>query len=161
MRTLSSYSVRPLDLSATAMPITALIIDDDELFADTVAFVLEQEDYTVFKARSGVEGLEIAREHVPDIVFCDVHMRNGHGYAVAQALRERPEMVRAPIIMMTGNASPFGESRSRSSGADRYLSKPFSVSDLLAVVKDAMEEKRSAARLRSSDVIFPTYPPRG
>lgn len=141
------------------MTATILIIDDDELFSNTVSFVLEQSEHEVLTASSGVEGLELARQHRPDLVLCDVHMRNGHGYATAQALRERPETMGVPIVMMTGNASPFGESRSRISGADYYLAKPFSVDELMDVVRQALTAKQSEAQ-RSHHVIFPSGPSR-
>ena len=141
------------------MPATILIIDDDELFSNTVSFVLEQGEHEVLTASSGAEGIEIARERRPDLVFCDVHMRQGHGYATAQALRDRPETAATPIVMMTGNASPFGESRSRSSGADYYLAKPFSVEELTDIVDRALAAKGDGAQ-RSPHVIFPTAPTR-
>ena len=136
------------------MAATFLIIDDDSLFVDTLTFVLEQQEHCVLKATSGAAGIEMAQAHTPDLILCDVHMRNGHGYTTAQTLRERSPTEHIPIIMMTGKASPFGERRSRQSGADYYLSKPFSVTELLEAIRQTLQATQDTQR--SSDVIFPT-----
>ncbi len=138
------------------MNATILIIDDDRLFVETVRFVLEQEEYRVLEAYTGVEGLEMAQEHRPNLILCDVRMRDGNGYMTVQALRQRPKTEAIPVVMMTGHANAYGERRSRLSGADHYLSKPFSVADLSATVRKALSTQRNATRARSNDVIFPS-----
>lgn len=132
---------------------TILLIDDDRLFVDTVRFVLEQEDFTVLTAHTGPEGLEMAREHRPHLILCDVRMRDGNGYATVQTLRQRPLTAAIPVVMMTGHANPYGERRSRLSGADFYLPKPFSVTDLITTVQRALSTTHDTTR--SHNVIFP------
>ncbi|HLA63017.1 MAG TPA: response regulator [Rhodothermales bacterium] len=136
------------------MNTTILLIDDDHLFVDTVRFVLEQEEYDVLEAHTGPEGLEMAREHRPSLILCDVRMRDGNGYATVQTLRQRPMTASIPVIMMTGHANPYGERRSRLSGADFYLAKPFSVTDLITTVRRALSTTHDV--MRSHDVIFPS-----
>ena len=85
-----------------------LIIDDDELFVDTVRFVLEQEEHDVTDASNGVVGVELAISLRPDLILCDVRMRNMHGYVAVQELRNHPRTSNVPIIMMTGQASAYG-----------------------------------------------------
>lgn len=131
-----------------------LIIDDDELFVDTVLFVLEQQEYDVLTAGDGVEGTQLAEQHRPDLILCDVRMQNMHGYDTVAVLRSRSKTQNIPIIMMTGYASPYGERRSRMAGADYYLAKPIQVQDLIATVEMAMTQ--GARKGRSSDVIFPS-----
>ena len=131
-----------------------LIIDDDELFVDTVRFVLEQEEHDVTDASNGVVGVELAISLRPDLILCDVRMRNMHGYVAVQELRNHPRTSNVPIIMMTGQASAYGERRSQMAGADFYLSKPFAVSELKEAVDTALNKRKR--RVRSTDVIFPS-----
>lgn len=131
-----------------------LIIDDDELFVDTVSFVLEQQEYDVLTASDGAEGTELAEQHRPDLILCDVRMQNMHGYDTVAVLRSQSKTQNIPVIMMTGYASPYGERRSQMAGADYYLSKPISVQDLTAAIDMALAQ--GARKGRSSDVIFPS-----
>ncbi|NBB85526.1 MAG: response regulator [Bacteroidetes bacterium] len=131
-----------------------LIIDDDDLFVDTVSFVLEQQEYDVLTAADGKEGTQLAEEHRPDLILCDVRMQNMHGYDTVAILRSRSKTQKIPIIMMTGYASPYGERRSQMAGADYYLSKPIQVQDLISTINMAMAQ--GARKGRSSDVIFPS-----
>lgn len=131
-----------------------LIIDDDDLFVDTVSFVLKQQEYDVLTAADGKEGTELAEEHRPDLILCDVRMQNMHGYDTVATLRSRSKTQSIPIIMMTGYASPYGERRSQMAGADYYLAKPISVQDLTSAIDMALVQ--GARKGRSSDVIFPS-----
>ena len=131
-----------------------LIIDDDDLFVDTLSFVLEQQEYDVLTAGDGKEGAQLAEEHRPDLILCDVRMQNMHGYDTVAILRSRSKTQKIPIIMMTGYASPYGERRSQMAGADYYLSKPIQVQDLIATIDMALVQ--GARKGRSSDVIFPS-----
>lgn len=117
-----------------------LLIDDDELFRDTVKFVLEKDRHTVFAASDGEEGLRIAEDEQPNLVLCDVHMKNMHGYATVQLLKGKSGTARIPVIMMTGRASAYGERRSEMAGADYYLAKPFSIEELVTTVDRALSE---------------------
>ncbi len=137
------------------MSTTVLIIDDDDLFVDTVSFVLEQEEHRVLKASNGADGVEAALEHLPDVILCDIHMRDGHGYAAVMALRDRSETEHIPVVMMTGRGNPYVERKSLRHGADLYLEKPFAVAELTGAVGQALRTRRGAAQ-RSGHVIFPS-----
>jgi len=131
-----------------------LIIDDDELFTDTVSFVLEQQEYDVLQAANGEDGITVAKQHRPDVILCDVRMHNMHGYDTANVLKSESKTQNIPIIMMTGYASPYGERRSKMAGADYYLAKPIAVQDLTAAIDMALSHGTRTGR--SSDVIFPS-----
>ena len=133
--------------------VKVLIIDDDNAFVDTVAFVLEQQGYEMLTASNGAHGIALAIMHRPDVILCDVRMGEGHGYATAQTLRGKQETEKIPIIMITGFASPYGERRSRMAGADYYLSKPVSIRDLVQTLEQALKQGTKAKR--SPDLIFP------
>lgn len=130
-----------------------LIIDDDPVFADTLEFVLQQHRHILIVANDGEEGVALAIECMPDIILCDVRMKQMHGYATVQALKKHPETSGIPVIMMTGYAtSPYGERRCLMSGADYYIAKPFTSSKLLETVNQALN---SGVRLEfSKDLIL-------
>lgn len=130
-----------------------LIIDDDPVFADTLEFVLQQHRHMLIVANNGAEGVELAIECMPDVILCDVRMKQMHGYATVQTLKKHPETANIPVIMMTGYAtSPYGERRCIMSGADYYIAKPFTSSKLLETVSLAL---RSGVKLQfSKDLIF-------
>ena len=135
---------------------TILIIDDDPIFIETAVFLLEQLEHKILATIDGVRGYEMAIEHQPHVILCDVRMRGGmHGYATAQALKENRETEHIPIVMITGYGSPYGELRSRRSGADYYLYKPLSIHELVQMVEKALVG--GSKTKRSSDLIFPGH----
>ncbi|MFQ5798705.1 MAG: response regulator [Bacteroidota bacterium] len=120
-----------------------LIIDDDELFRETIVSALRQEGYETFDAEDGSVGLELARRQLPDLIICDIMMDNMDGYTTLATLREDPVMATIPFILMTGKADRPGMRRGMELGADDYLAKPFSVPELLAALKSRLEKREA------------------
>jgi len=132
-----------------------LIIDDDDVFTDTLQFVLRQKEYNMCSATNGEEGIEVAIERKPDVILCDVRMHGMHVYATVQVLKDQLETSKVPVIMMSGYATgPFGEKRCLMAGADYYLSKPFSAFDLIYTLERALQQ--GTIKRRSSDLILPS-----
>lgn len=119
-----------------------LVIDDDRIFRKTIHYVLQRKDkYQVILAENGVEGLELASKHKPDLVICDVMMREMHGYATASALRDTEGIEDVPIIMITGQGSPLGERRAKVHGANYYLYKPIKLPKLMEMIEWALTKR--------------------
>lgn len=131
-----------------------LIIEDEAAFREAVAFALEGEGYKVLQAENGAEGIELARTHIPDLILSDVMMDSVDGYEAVVSLRQNPKTSGIPIILMTGKVDNTGLVRAIELGADDYLSKPFTMSELLEAIGirfKKQEELRAQRQQKSSD----------
>jgi CheY-like chemotaxis protein len=116
-----------------------LLVDDDEIFVDAVSAILEKR-YRIETAANGTEALQKVQESPPDLIVLDVMMDHlSEGIDVARRLRKNPETERIPIIMLTAVDQVYNvrmEAGQSWVPCDRYLEKPVSAKDLLAVVEE-------------------------
>jgi len=109
-----------------------LIIDDDPLMTDSLGFLLQQEGYDVAVAGSGAEALETARANTPDLVLLDVGLPDLNGIEVCRRLRG---FWNGPVIVLTARRHEADKVIGLDAGADDYVTKPFSSSELLARIR--------------------------
>jgi signal transduction histidine kinase len=121
-----------------------LVIDDEEPLRDMIHAALQQRGFAVVQAPDGVVGVELARTELPDLVLCDVNMERMDGYHTLASLRSEPSTTAIPFILMTGMADAAGMRHGMELGADDYLAKPFTITELYAAVD---------ARLRKAQVL--------
>ncbi len=114
---------------------TVLVVDDEQLIVDLVRFTLEDEQVRVVAAADGLEALEAAREHLPELIFLDVQMPHLDGFEVCRRLRLDPELGKTRIVMLTAATQESDRARGQAAGADDYLTKPFSPLKLLSLVQ--------------------------
>ncbi len=114
---------------------TILLVEDETTLADTLRYNLEREGYIVFQAADGVQGLDIARRERPDLVVLDVMLPRLDGFSVCRILRQESDI---PIIMLTARQDEVDRIAGLELGADDYVSKPFSLGELLARVRAIM-----------------------
>jgi DNA-binding response OmpR family regulator len=107
----------------------ALIVDDDRVLADVVAFTLRREGFNVILAYDGATALARWKEHNPDLIVLDVNMPKMDGFAVCQKIRENTN---TPIILLTVRGEEDDIVRGLNLGADDYIVKPFSPRQLVA-----------------------------
>lgn len=117
-----------------------LVIDDEDQLRDMVQVALSQKGYEVLQAVNGVEGVQIAREALPDLILCDVNMEKMDGYLTLSSLRNDAPTASIPFILMTGLADNAGMRYGMELGADDYLAKPFSVEALYAAVNARLKK---------------------
>ena len=132
--------------------IAILIVEDDETLQETLAYNLEREGYRVASAKDGPGGLELAREQQPDLVILDVMLPELDGLSVCRILRREMDV---PIIMLTARSSEVDKIIGLDSGADDYITKPFSLGEFLARVRAALRRKPKPAtpdQLVSGDI---------
>lgn len=120
---------------------TVLVVDDNPEIRAYVRRHLEP-DYRVLEAADGAEGLERARQTVPDLVVSDVMMPGLDGNALFRALREDPELEMVPVILLTAKASPESRIQGLRDGVDDYLVKPFDPRELKARVDNLIASRR-------------------
>ncbi len=115
-----------------------LIVEDDETLQQTLAYNLEREGYLVTTAADGQTGLELARTQTPDLIILDVMLPELDGLSVCRILHRELEI---PIIMLTARSSEVDKIIGLDSGADDYITKPFSLGEFLARVRAALRRK--------------------
>src|SRR5215468_5640022 len=130
-------------IAMPAKKTTILTADDDPQLLRLVARNLELEDYDVLTASDGELALEQIEQHVPDLVLLDVMMPRMDGFTVCQRVREFSAV---PIIIVTARGQDQDKVRGLDLGADDYLTKPFSVEELLARVRAVLRRTQFTQR---------------
>ena len=135
---------------------TVLIIEDDESLMLGLEENLSVEGYRVLTAVTGTAGLSLAIERKPDLILLDLTLPDMGGYEVCKTLRERHSPVL--IIMLTARKDEADKLRGFETGADDYVTKPFSVKELLARVKAiltrAERKQETAPPLKFGDYVL-------
>ncbi len=111
-----------------------LVIEDEPIVRSNILELLEGEDYDAVGAENGVIGAMSAREHLPDLIICDVMMPELDGYGVLTALRQDPATATIPFIFLTAKADKVDLRQGMELGADDYLTKPFTADELLGAI---------------------------
>ncbi len=121
-----------------------LLVEDDPSLAELLEFRFENEGYQVRSTPDGDEALILAQEDVPDLVILDWMIEGTSGIEVCRRLRRQQETANVPIIMLTARGEEDDRIRGLETGADDYLTKPFSPRELLARVAAVMRRVRPA-----------------
>jgi len=111
---------------------TILVVDDEEPIVDILRFNLKKEGYKVLEAYDGEEAVRIAFESNPDLILLDVMLPKMDGFTVCRKLRER---LSTPILMITAREEEVDKVLGLALGADDYITKPFSIRELMARVQ--------------------------
>jgi two-component system sensor histidine kinase/response regulator len=137
---------------------TILLVDDDQPLRTSFSEALRRSGYHVIEADSGVTGLEMARQHLPDLILSDIDMPRGDGSALLANIRSDPELKSRQFVLMTGRPDLVTSRRGMEEGADDFLVKPFRLQALLSCVKARFSratvswrvEDQALAQIRSS-----------
>jgi DNA-binding NtrC family response regulator len=121
-----------------------LVIEDDQGIRENILDLMEAEGFCGVGAANGKDGVIAALKSPPDVIICDVRMPELDGYGVLKSLRDRPETAAVPFIFLTAGAEKSDIRTGMSMGADDYLTKPFTRTELLDAVQ---------ARLRRHDFL--------
>ena len=112
---------------------TVLIVEDEQNIVDILAFNLSREGYDTMEAYDGTTGLQLAMEHNPDLILLDLMLPGMNGFEVCRKIRETGSSI--PILMLTAREEETDKVMGLELGADDYITKPFSMRELLARVK--------------------------
>ncbi|MBV9840311.1 MAG: phosphate regulon transcriptional regulator PhoB [Sphingomonadaceae bacterium] len=132
-----------------------LLVEDDAALAELVAWHLTRQDLEVEQTADGDEALLIARENPPDVVLLDWMIEGTSGIEVCRRLRRSPGTANLPIIMLTARGEEEDRVRGLETGADDYVTKPFSPRELVARVTAVLRRVRPALvgeRLEYADI---------
>ena len=104
---------------------TILLIDDDQQVRTMFSLALHKNGYNVIEAHSGIAGLAMARQHLPDLILSDINMPAMNGLEFVKKLQDVPGMKDVPVVMITTEASESHVVEALSYGAKGYIRKPF------------------------------------
>ena len=112
-----------------------LVVDDEEHIAELISYNLTSNGYKVVIANNGIDAVKLAIEEKPSLILLDLMIPGKDGYDVCKDVRSNSEIRNTPIIMLTAKSEEVDKILGLELGADDYITKPFSVRELLARVK--------------------------
>jgi len=115
-----------------------LIVDDEEDIVNLIAYNLEKEGYSTLKAFDGETALKILQTQSPDLMILDLMLPKMNGLDICRSVRHNPQIADLPIIMLTAKSDEIDKVTGLEIGADDYMTKPFSVKELIARVRSIL-----------------------
>ena len=124
------------------MPQTILIVDDEQSIIVPLKFLMEQKDYNVITASSGEEAVDKISKFRPDLILLDIIHPGLDGFEICQIVRENPEWKDTRIILVTTMVRDVDVAKGLAFGADAYITKPFSNSEIMKQVRELLKGAR-------------------
>ncbi len=121
-----------------------LVVEDEAALREALVYNLQKEGYIVFQAATGLQALTAARAHQPDVIILDLMLPELDGLSVCRSLRREPQTAETGILMLTARSGELDKIIGLETGADDYLTKPFSLGELLARVRAMLRRTRSS-----------------
>jgi two-component system cell cycle response regulator DivK len=116
------------------MPKSVMIVEDNELNMKLFNDLLESRGYNVIQTRNGMEALDLARAHLPDLILMDIQLPEVSGLVVTKWLKDDEQLAHIPVVAVTAFAMKGDEERILQGGCEGYISKPISVSHFLETI---------------------------
>ena len=136
---------------------TVLVVEDEPAQRAVLAYNLVSEGYRVIEAENGEEALLLVDEETPDVVVLDWMLPSVSGIEVCRQLKKRIDTKELPIIMLSARSEEVDKIRGLDTGADDYVTKPYSVLELMARVKTQLRRTRPGAvgsQLKYDDIVL-------
>lgn len=130
-----------------------LVIEDERALVEVLAYNLEREGFEVLVAHDGRDGLRVAQLKAPDLIVLDLMLPSMPGLEVCQALRGSAQTRDIPIVMVTARAEESDELIGFATGADDYVTKPFSMKVLIQRIKKELRRRQTQDEAPVGDVI--------
>ena len=130
-----------------------LVVDDEEHIVELIKYNLLSSGYDVITCNNGIDAINLAMNERPDLILLDLMLPGKDGYDVCKDIRSRNEIKNTSIIMLTAKSEEFDKILGLELGADDYITKPFSVRELLARVK-AVLRRINVKEEENDNVVF-------
>src|SRR3984893_12205506 len=114
---------------------TVLVVEDNELNMKLFHDLLEASGYNIVQTRNGLEAIDLARSHRPDLILMDIQLPEISGLEVTKWVKEDDELAHIPVVAVTAFAMKGDEERIREGGCEAYISKPISVAHFLDTIR--------------------------
>ena len=121
------------------MPKEILIVDDEPSIVIPIQFLMEQQGYSVLVAENGEDALDVIYKYKPDLILLDIMLPRIDGYEVCEIVRLNPDYRNIKIIFLTAKGREVEIAKGLALGADAYITKPFSNTELVAKVKELLD----------------------
>jgi two-component system, cell cycle response regulator DivK len=121
---------------------TVLVVEDNELNMKLFHDLLEANGYNIVQTRNGLEAIDLARAHHPDLILMDIQLPEVSGLEVTRWLKDDEDLRSIPVVAITAFAMKGDEERIREGGCEAYISKPISVTMFLDTVRQFIGEAR-------------------
>jgi two-component system phosphate regulon response regulator PhoB len=131
---------------------SVLIVEDEAAISELLVWTFENEGYAVRQTGDGDEALVMVQEQIPDLIILDWMIENVSGIEICRQLRKQSDTASVPIVMLTARGEEDDRIRGLKTGADDYLTKPFSPRELLARAEAVLRRSRPA--LAGSLMVF-------
>ena len=119
---------------------TVMIVEDNELNMKLFRDLLVANGYETVQTRNGLEAVDLARAHKPDLILMDIQLPEISGLDVTRQLKADPELFKIPIVAVTAFAMKGDEERIRQGGCEAYISKPISVTRFMEVIRSFLDD---------------------
>jgi DNA-binding response OmpR family regulator len=133
-------------------PKTILIVDDDPDVRFGLHVRLKANHYNVIFAADGMASIAEARKHMPDLIILDLGLPAGDGFSVLERLKANDSLSLIPVIVLSARDRNTNMDRALKAGANIYLQKPVDNAELLAVIRQALEEPAPLEKLTVYDL---------
>jgi len=131
-----------------------LVVEDDLDIRELISFNLQNEGHQVFEAKDGEAGIDKAREKLPDLILLDLMLPGMQGLDVCRIIKSGQETKETPIIMVTALGQEEDIVKGLETGADDYITKPFSIKVLIARVNAVLKRSIEVGEDKSKDILI-------
>jgi len=132
--TVIETSLSQEDVTVTGRAFRVMVVDDSKTIRRTAETLLRKEGFEVVTAMDGFEALGKIVDYQPDLIFLDIMMPRLDGYQTCALIKHHRIFRNTPVVMLSSRDGLFDRARGRVVGSDRYITKPFTKEDLLAVI---------------------------
>lgn len=136
---------------------TILVVDDEQDLLDLIEYNLRKEGFDVLRAEDGQEGIDMAREHAPDLILLDIMMPQMDGLEAVEIIRDDDELNHIPVIFLTARGDEKSEVEGLDKGGDDYITKPISTTKLISRIRAVLrrfEETEDPRRIEVHDLVI-------
>ena len=116
-----------------------LIVDDEPNIVMSLEYTFKKKNYDVFIARDGGEALQIAEDNIPDVVLLDIMMPNVDGYETLKQIKHNDKLQYTKVVFLSAKNKAADIEKGLQMGADKYLTKPFSLKKLVTEISELLE----------------------
>lgn len=120
-----------------------LVVEDDQILAENIALLLENEGYIVDLAYNGEEGYQLVQSENPDLIICDINMPQMDGFELKEELNKCKSTFDIPLLFLTAKTQISDLRYGMGLGADDYIFKPYNSDELIRIIKLRLEKRKS------------------
>lgn len=123
-----------------------LVVDDEESIVELLRYNLKKEGFKVIDALDGEKAFDLTRTANPDLIILDLMLPGLHGYEILRLIKKNMQIAHIPVVILSAKALKEDITKGMQLGADVYITKPFSVAELIIIVKELLKNRAFSVR---------------